>query len=681
MKASSSGQFDAPIRFTLTVCTLLLLAALVGCGRQLGEEKFTVIRGEVVEQVGDVAVLRLNAPAFSSLPLNDRIAAYYVSNAILAGRDIAYDQIHPRHLDIRRFFEEIGLNISYGAPSYFTDPFWIYLKTIWIHNGFYDLRSLNKLPTPISDREFDYLMYLALSNSGGKLGTLKEINLKRAWIVENLFNPDSDPILLARRSSEDAKASKHSIVNFYEDVSIGEARDFPDRYSRNSKLVKRKGQITELVCRTGDENLAAGPYAQQLEKVIENLENARPYLSPNRVAVADHLISHFRTGDPASYYNAAQLWRQSDAPVDFILGFNDQRFDPLEKKGLWTGMLFITDEKAQELLSRTADTARELLKAFPGYQADLFPLYNERIKAVQLLCAIGNNGPLCPDIYYDPPIPGSAEKQKQSLIFTNVVSARAAARARHIEAAFCIDKKERELSQRYSADLAFAEAAVGLMLGPATGAPGDISAIQVPDEEISRAILRCAWGELARLWVITDPEMVTIGLLPDAEASREVYRRFFRLYVHSFAENESANEMVRNKAIQLIGNGLYLRGEPLTEPDWGEGGSSLLPDTETTRQWIGELGRQMATLLATGNTSEQDRFIFEHTASGAPMRHSEILALRKNRGLFAREAFILPLVQAEVNPMGGITDVYLEQPRSFTAEMFRFGGWPIERDN
>ena len=100
------------------------------------------------------------------------------------------------------------------------------------------------------------------------------------------------------------------------------------------------------------------------------------------------------------------------------------------------------------------------------------------------------------------------------------------------------------------------------------------------------------------------------------------------------------------------------------------------------REQIGELGDHIADLLVKGIPSELHNFIEKY----GEIKNVSSSQLDKRRdgnraSLFNREAFILPLLRADLNPMGGITDVHLMQPESFVEEMYEFGGWKHSDDD
>ena len=80
----------------------------------------------------------------------------------------------------------------------------------------------------------------------------------------------------------------------------------------------------------------------------------------------DLLIRYLGSGDQAAFDSAAALWRSNTAPVDFVMGFSDIRFDPLRRKGLWTALLFLPDTEAQGRVDKLLGILPELTASLPG---------------------------------------------------------------------------------------------------------------------------------------------------------------------------------------------------------------------------------------------------------------------------------------------------------------------------
>jgi len=648
---------------------LILFGALIlGCSGGREKPEKAASSAQIAEQVGDIAILRLEAPAFDELTPELQRAAYYLSQAVLAGRDIPGNQINSRSAEIRTFLENIRLNATYAAPDYYVKPFENFLKTAWIHGGFYDLTSGGKLPPQVGKRELGPLMFLALANSGGQLGSLLDINPKKLYILDTLFNPLLDSTLFFPVESLSPEFVLNFPQGYYGGVEVAEARAFPAKYPHNSRLAKRADGIREIPYRTGDDELAPGLFAPELEKVIGNLEKARPYLPPNRIEAVDLLIQHFRTGRPSAFDSAAAIWRSSSAPLDFILGFTDPRFDPLGNKDLWTGLLFVPDDVAQARLDRLREMAGDLLMGLPEGLAP--SLGRSQLRAAQLLTAIGANGPLCPDAYRDPPN-ARMDSPRQSILFANVIASRARAES---ALEFYASSADSARATQYAAEIAFAHTALREIFNLNDD---ELNPARRDDLATPREIVVAIQRELILLRMIHDPKLIQVGLLFNKAAQDEAYQQFARQYLGELDESEP-NKSQRARCV--IGSYLITAGALKLEKIGGRYFCQIVDGD----LMLGRISELLGQILKVSNAGDPQRaaadFMAKYLPEPIPVSQTGISGGIHQPGAFTQVAFILPLVEADFNPMGGIESVRLRQPADFAEEMFIFGGHELKKE-
>jgi hypothetical protein len=660
--------------FIIGLC--ILAAVLSGCKKERGPSRTpSASPGEIVEKVGDVGILRLTVPGFASLDDDDRIACYYLANALEESRDIPWDQIHPRHLEIRRFTEKIGLGLEYGALPEFTEPFWVFLKQLWIYGGFYDPRSLKKRPSVLDGRALSSLMFVSLSNLGGRLGTVTEINLKRSWMMDTLFVPRVEPRLIPRRPDGTVDLNGATPVNFYRNITLKEAAAFRGKYPHNSQLIRKRGRLREWVYRIGDETIAAGPYAGQLARVIDNLEKARPHLSRSRVDALDRLVDYMTTGDPDAFEAACDILRNTSSRVDFVLGFNDIRYDPLATRALWTGLLFITDEEAE----KTRRILEEYCRAnpLPGNASRLLLAPERTVKTAQLISAAGGDGLLYPNIYVDPPSGEVGGSSKQVLVFTNVIRDRALAQARNLETDLCPDDSSATRCLRCASGSALLENVARALTLPVKRPP----VICLPEGDltppVAKFVAASALGEAALLWWLSDADIKEAGLLPDTGAVEETLHRFIRRYIITFGKSRS-DLTITEAACKWLGNRLLDEKSAFTLRTEGTRIGYRMEDAAAFRNAIADVIVELAGALDAGNNAAVADLLksgFQAPVSpGVPRPQKR----RPAEQPLMEFAFLPPTVMAELNPMGGIKDVRLEDAPNLAVRMFQSAGYPEE---
>src|SRR6186713_23849 len=94
-------------------------------------------RRYLLEQVDDAAVVQYYADGFEALPVDQKILAWYLYQAALAGRDIYYDQRYAHALDMRQILEAIVTHVA-ATDEVDADALSAlhrYTKLFWINSG------------------------------------------------------------------------------------------------------------------------------------------------------------------------------------------------------------------------------------------------------------------------------------------------------------------------------------------------------------------------------------------------------------------------------------------------------------------------------------------------------------------------------------------------------------------
>src|SRR6185437_8738307 len=97
------------------------------------------------EQFADTKILRYRIPGFENLTLNQKIFAYHLSQAGMAGRDIFWDQNYKHNLTIRNLLEQIVRNFNGDKNSELFKKFMLYTKRVWFSNGIHHHYSNDKI--------------------------------------------------------------------------------------------------------------------------------------------------------------------------------------------------------------------------------------------------------------------------------------------------------------------------------------------------------------------------------------------------------------------------------------------------------------------------------------------------------------------------------------------------------
>src|SRR3989344_2144299 len=249
----------------------------------------------LLERVNDVDVVQLYVPGFEELDRKDRILAYYLYRAALAGRKIAIDQSNRYALPAMRSLEAICR--SGDTPSELRTMLLGALKQIWLHNGLHDAHTRRKLTFPLTKRE----LYTAALFAG--------VELDRE-VAEAILNPELYPSNCSKKAA-DIIAESHN--NFYASVTYEEVKAWAkdnEQYPLNSRLVKYDSALVlvEEVYRAGDGRVPMGLYGPELQRVNYWLRQAEYYVASDQGRALQYLIRFFETGDPKEFNKFNEVW-------------------------------------------------------------------------------------------------------------------------------------------------------------------------------------------------------------------------------------------------------------------------------------------------------------------------------------------------------------------------------------
>jgi len=285
-----------------------------------------VIAGSKVmlETVGNTQTRQLYIDGFDKLSSNDKIFAYYVTQAGLAGRDIYYDQNYINALKIRNLFEELSLDADY-LDSELRRDVRSYLHRFWINSCQYDHFSRKKF---VPDFTAENLI-TRFKTKNRKFNTLTIDNLigQISDLQKDIFDSTYFPLLTIKHSGTEVDIIQQSANNLYHGVSSDEIYAWEqaglEKYPSNSRVIKHENAIVEMVYRIGDADaeLPPGLYADQLKSVVHYLDKAYEYASPEQQLMIENLIRFYVTGDQYYMNQSIVHWLANESEVDFLQGF------------------------------------------------------------------------------------------------------------------------------------------------------------------------------------------------------------------------------------------------------------------------------------------------------------------------------------------------------------------------
>ena len=571
--------------------------------------------GKVIATVGDIAVLALAAPAFDALPREQRLVAYWVSQAGAEADAIAWDQGYRHNLDVVHLLRGI-LARTQVVPPALASRIRGFARLVYLNRGLHDTETGRKLTPPFSIAELRTAA-LAAAAGGGDLG-LRGAPLEYALRALDgaLFDPRVDAQQTVRAGAADPILA--SAVNLYDGVTAGDVATFRERYPLNSRLAKGPVELVER---------GNGLHGDRLLRAASALDQALPFATAPQRAVLEPLAAYLRSGEPDRFRAAEQAWVDADAPVDFFLGFLDTSADPRSRKALFGARVGIADPARAEPLRALAQAAPQLEARLP-----IPPRAYPRLPAagaLQLASAAGADRPLGP---FAVALPLEEDPAKVAMF---AAAADAASQAAPLMGALADPALAaalvRCLPQHRLAFLALREL-------PGRRARSDRLGT-------GAAALQEAVADLAAHLLAQEPIVRGIGLIRDARC-QELWPQFAATMWFASAGRGGGEALQddRQRAVQLqvwwfTGKGALVERQ--------QGGRRFLsaPDTERFRATAAELLRLLHEIESLGDAARLRELLELHASRVDPKWHDEIVQRLRAAAIPRRVAILAPLLR------------------------------------
>ena len=475
------------------------------------------------DRFADIEVLRYQVPDFDSLSVNQKALIYYLTEAALWGRDILWDQNCSANLPLRHALENIYTTYNGDRESADFKAFEQYIKQVWFGNGIHHHYSMDKF-APSFSKEF-------FAEQLNRTGVTAD---EQAELMKVVF----DPTYLAKRvnQADNADLVATSACNFYgpgltqDEVeayyaALKDSADLtPVSYGLNSRLVKdENGKVAEQVYRIG------GLYSAAIEKIVENLEKAKPYAENDAQRdIIEKLIEYYTTGSLKTFDDYSIAWAEDTASqVDFINGFIESYGDPLGMTGSWESIVNfknIPASRRTETLSANAQWFEDNSPVDPAFRKDEVKGVSAKVITAAILAG---------DAYPATPIginlPNAnwirAAHGSKSVTLENITQAYDAANhGSGFDEEFVIDEPTRKLMADYLFITDNLHTDLHECLGHGSGRlmPGvDPDALKAHGSTLEETR-----ADLFALYYLADPKLLEIGLLDNPDAYKAEYYKY-----------------------------------------------------------------------------------------------------------------------------------------------------------
>lgn len=626
------------------------------------------------DRFADIEVLRYQVPDFDSLSVNQKALIYYLTEAALWGRDILWDQNCSANLPLRHALENIYTTYNGDRESADFKAFEQYMKQVWFGNGIHHHYSMDKF-APSFSKEF-------FAEQLNRTGVAAD---EQAELMKVVF----DPTYLAKRvnQADNADLVATSACNFYgpgltqDEVEAyyaalkDSADPTPVSYGLNSRLVKdENGKVAEQVYRIG------GLYSAAIEKIVENLEKAKPYAENDAQRdIIEKLIEYYTTGSLKTFDDYSIAWAEDTASqVDFINGFIESYGDPLGMTGSWESIVNfknIPASRRTETLSANAQWFEDNSPVDPAFRKDEVKGVSAKVITAAILAG---------DAYPATPIginlPNAnwirAAHGSKSVTLENITQAYDAANhGSGFDEEFVIDEPTRKLMADYLFITDNLHTDLHECLGHGSGRlmPGvDPDALKAHGSTLEETR-----ADLFALYYLADPKLLEIGLLDNPDAYKAEYYKYIlnglMTQLNRIEPGKDIEEAhMRNRA--LIARWAYEHGKDanVIELVSRDGKTYVqINDYEALRRLFGELLAEVQRIRSTGDYEAGRALVEQYAVKVDPALHKEVLDRYARLNLAPYRGFVNP-VYTPVMDGDSISDVKVSYGEGYADQMLRY---------
>jgi dipeptidyl-peptidase-3 len=632
-------------------------------------------RPYLLEQIDDAAVVQLYADGFDRLTLKEKTLVYHLYRAAIAGRDIYYDQRHEHNLGMRHLLEEI-LRHPHNIPDATLKEITRYTKLFWINTGPYNNLTARKFLLTLEKKALIEAMEIARKNGADfKLAKGETIKKRVDKYAKMFFDPDYDPMVTFKTPGDGQDILESSANNLYVGVTMADLDGFEEKHPLNSRLVKKRGKLTEEVYRIG------GLYDRQLKNVVAHLRTAIAFAPEPFAKALEALIRFYETGsdDDRAAFDIA--WVQNrDSVVDTMNGFIEVYMDARGMKGSWEGLVYYTNHEKTAKIRTLAEHAQwfeDHLPIDPKYRKP--HVQGVSAQAIEVVVEAGDSGPITPIGVNLPNDQHIREKYgSKSVSLSNVLDAYERALPDSYRQEFAWDDAEVERAKRWGAFAAELTTEIHEVLGHGSGRMADHIAV-TPQELLKEqySALEETRADLVALYYVGDQYLSKIGLVsPDeqqavAQTEFEAYARQALVQLRRVRQGSQLEEdHMRNR--QTIVHWLLANTKAIDVRRRDNKTYFVVVDTDAFRNGVARLLGEVQRIKSEGDYAAARQLFETYGIHFDPDLRDEVVARVEHLKLSSYTGFVMPKLEAVTNQRGEITDVKVSYPCDFTAQMLEY---------
>jgi len=634
-----------------------------------------------LERIGNARAVQLYADGFESLTKKERVFAYYMAQAAIAGRNIAIDQTNRYALEIMNLCEMVLSNPK-GIPARTVKATQEYTKLFWINNGMYDYATARKFVPACTPEEFEKALATVEKKCEGSCEKSGSCLKKFNEVKQAMFDPEYMPVVTDKTPGHDFIVQ--SANNYYEgEVLTSNLVDAwsingYEKHPLNSKLVLKDGSLKELVWRCGNDSVAPGMYSIELQKVVENLGKAKEFAANEHQAkTVELLIKYFQTGDPGDWEKFNIGWVKDSSDVDFILGFIEVYMDPRGQKGKFESVIYFTNKEQTKLMRKLAANAQ--------YFEDRAPWKDEYKKkdvvapianVVNVIVETGDAGPISaiginlPNEQYIRQTYGS-----KSVLLHNVVAAYNASEPEGLLEEFCYNTDEIKRAEKYEQFSDDMHTAMHEVIGHGSGKVSD-SLKGDPADHLPGyySTLEEARADLVALWNIFDPKLKQLKMVESDEVGKAMYDAYVRNVFLQLRRIPTGDQLEEDhmKNRQMVVN-YIMQNSDVIKVETKRGKTYFhITDYEKMHEAAGKLLAEVMRIKAEGDLQAGKNLVDTYGLKINKAWRDEVVKRVKKLNLSAYTGFVMPDLKPVLDKKGKVVDVMVEYPLSLTKQMLDY---------
>jgi len=631
-----------------------------------------------LEKVEDTAILQLYADGFDQLEKADRIKAYHLIQAALAGRDIYYDQNHKNALGIRRILEEI-LAHKNGIDPLLVGKIESYAKLFWVNSCQYNERTKKKFVPKFTFEELCLATRKAMGN-GAELPAERGRNSIREYLKKYekpIFDPDFEPLITNKNPVGKDDVVTGSANNFYLGVTAADIDGLDEKYPLNSRVAKENNKVVEQVYRSGSKKrgIPAGLYAKQLARINFHLKKAQAYANNGQKQAVARLMEYFETGDPKEFDNYNIAWVKDDSQVDFILGFIEVYKDPRGSKGSFESIVYCTDKKTTQLMEKISQNAQFFEDSAPWDGK-----YKKRhaaaptALAITVLFGTGGSGPSLP---LGINLPNSnalrLEYGSKSVLLTNVLAATNGVLDQKLSEEFA-HKQAKALLAKHSQEAENLHVALHEVIGHGSGKSSP-KLSKDPAAYIKEyySTLEEARADLMALYAMSNPKIVELGMMSSLDVAAAEYWRYATADLTMLRRIKTDRiEDDHMRATHLIVAYIMDRFGAIEAVEENSKVYFKVSSTEKMHAGVAELLSELMRIKAEGDYDAAKKLITRYAITFNKSWRDQVIVRADKIGLPEYFAFAMPQYTPVKNKAGGVVDAKIAYGRDFKAQMLSY---------